>query len=70
MRKHYRCKQCGIELDSFGDYPLYYCPLCMNKSDSTSVEYWADISHFTFDQDIQTSLDDGSFLKALKLEID
>lgn len=70
MRRHFKCKKCGHEFDDFGSYTVYYCPLCMNKSDDTSVESWAIISYFSFDQDIQNSLDDGTFLKAFEHGVD
>jgi predicted nucleic acid-binding Zn-ribbon protein len=70
MRRHFKCKRCGHEFDEFSNRTIYNCPLCIISSYNTAVESWADISYFSFDQDIQISIDNGSFFNAFEYELE
>ena len=66
MRKIYTCKSCRKQTSRYDEInqsysPYYNCPHCFSRSETTSIEDWADISWVSFDQDIKDSIEDGSF---------
>jgi len=66
MKTVYICKNCGQITTNYDIFislnsGLGYCPHCYRKSESTDVGGWADISYVSFDQDIQNSIENGSF---------
>jgi len=66
VRKVYKCKQCNYQTSIYdgsnvANSPMMYCPKCYERSGTTDIEGWADISWRNFDEDIERSIIDGSF---------
>jgi len=66
MRKIYTCKSCNQQTEIIdgicrSNSPVFQCSNCFSRSDTSAIENWADILWISFDQDIQSSIDDGSF---------
>lgn len=65
MRTVYICKTCGKQVVKY-DYQLVpeYCPYCLAKPDTTAIDSWAEANRFSFDDDIQISIDNGTIFNA------